>query len=246
MPSHRAEHPALPLRAALGIALLAILLVGFLALRSWASTTRVTLPPSAADHVPTDHVPTDAAPPDPAAPPNPATTPGPATPAAPAPDQTAPTSPPEPARSVVVHVTGAVAQPGVFALPEGSRIDDAISRAGGFTADADEGGLNRALVLTDGQQVYVPRVGDSPSPPPVGHPSTPGGPGESGGPAGPVNLNTATAEELQDLPGIGPALAAAIIRWREDNGGFSAVEDLDEVPGIGPVLMGRLRELVTV
>lgn len=152
---------------------------------------------------------------------------------------------------VVVHVTGAVNRPGVFVMPAGSRIDDAIKLAGGFAPDANEAGINRALPVQDGQQVKVPMIGESPSPggaPPGGSGTGTGGAGggDDSAQAGRVNLNTASATELQSLPGIGPVLAAAIIEWRERHGGFTAVADLDDVPGIGPVLMERLAPLVTV
>ncbi|HZK06119.1 MAG TPA: helix-hairpin-helix domain-containing protein, partial [Actinomycetaceae bacterium] len=158
---------------------------------------------------------------------------------------------------VVVHVTGAVNVPGVFTLPVGSRIDDAILLAGGFAPDANEGGLNRALVLQDGQQVRVPRIGEEL--PPSAEVGPGGGSGASGGSSGSgggnasgsgsggkVNLNRASSQELETLPGIGPSLAGAIIRWREANGDFTSVSKLDDVPGIGPVLMDRLADLVTV
>ncbi|MDO5495254.1 MAG: helix-hairpin-helix domain-containing protein [bacterium] len=226
MPTHRSDAPRLHPRAVVGIAILALAIVGFLAVRSWATGSSVTLPaPSSAPTSRTLFPDGGPSPPAPGSPSADAGTPG------------------LPATPVVVHVTGAVESPGVFELPAGSRIDDAITRAGGFTEDAEESGLNRATVLVDGQQVYVPRVGEAP-PAAVGPAAPPGTP--AGSPQGPININTATAEQLQELPGIGPSLAGSIIRWREDNGGFSSLEELDEVSGIGPVLMERLRELVTV
>lgn len=135
------------------------------------------------------------------------------------------------AEMLVVHVTGAVARPGVFELPQGARVDDAIALAGGFAPDAAEASLNRAGLLQDGQQITVLREGEHASQAANAEP-------------GPLNLNTATAAELEELPGIGPALAGAIVKYRDQHGAFSAVADLDEVSGIGPALMERLAGLV--
>lgn len=138
---------------------------------------------------------------------------------------------------VVVHVAGAVARPGVYSLPLGSRVVDAIGLAGGMTIEADPAALNLAAVLNDGQKVVVPRPGEALILDPLG----------DGGvaPAGPLSLATATAEQLDELPGIGPVLAEAILRWRSEHGGFATVDDLTDVPGIGPALLERLRDLVT-
>ncbi len=148
--------------------------------------------------------------------------------------------------TVVVHVAGAVTEPGVVELDAGSRVADAVERAGGATSEADLGTVNLARVLADGEQVYVPAVGEEPppaaGPPPSGSADGAGG----GGSQAPVDLNTAGAAELEELPGIGPALATAILEWRDTNGGFASVEDLDLVSGIGPATLERLRPLVTV
>ncbi|CAM3709534.1 helix-hairpin-helix domain-containing protein [Occultella aeris] len=148
--------------------------------------------------------------------------------------------------AVVVHVAGSVLIPGVYELPAGSRVDDALLAAGGPTADADLDAVNLAGWLQDGQQVYVPAVGETA--PPATVPGAQSGTGtDAGGDAGgPIDLNTATAADLEELPGIGPALAQRILDWRTENGGFSSVEQLDDVSGIGPATMDRLRELVTV
>jgi competence protein ComEA len=138
--------------------------------------------------------------------------------------------------TVTVHVTGAVGAPGVYALPLGARVDDAIAIAGGLTSDAQESSLNRAQVLVDAQQVYVPVVGEAGP--------TPGGT-TVGGVPGPVNVNTAGAAELEELPGVGPALAGRIIEHRESRP-FSSVEDLMDVPGIGPAILEKIRARVTV
>jgi competence protein ComEA len=137
---------------------------------------------------------------------------------------------------LVVHVAGKVARPGVLTLPPGSRVHDAVTAAGGATEAADLGGLNLARLLVDGEQVYVPGAGEAPRPAPAG--------AETG--ATVVNLNTATVEQLDALPGIGPVLAARIVDWRTEHGRFTAVEELGEVSGIGPAVLGRLRELVTL
>lgn len=136
---------------------------------------------------------------------------------------------------VVVHVTGAVTSPGVFTLPAESRVEAAIEAAGGFTPDADESLLNRAEVLRDGQQVYVPREGEQP------RAAVEGG-GESGGT---VNINTASAAELESLPGIGPALAARIVAHRETNGPFTSAEGLTAVSGIGERKLEGMIDMVT-
>lgn len=137
---------------------------------------------------------------------------------------------------VVVHVAGAVQTPGVYLLGAGARVHDAVALAGGTTADADEDALNLAAVVVDGSRVYVPRVGEE-VPVPAGDPAP--------APTGPVDVNRAGAAELDELPGVGPATAAAIVTERERNGPFLSVDDLDRVPGIGPAKLEALRELVT-
>jgi competence protein ComEA len=143
---------------------------------------------------------------------------------------------------VVVHVAGFVARPGVYALDPGARVDDAIRLAGGATPGADLDGLNLAAPVVDGQRVYVPEIGeiDAAEVPPLS-PT-----GDDDPPAGPLDLNLATADELETLPGVGPATASAIVDDRDRNGPFASVDDLDRVPGIGPAKLAALRELVTV
>ena len=143
---------------------------------------------------------------------------------------------------LVVHVAGAVAAPGVYRLAAGARVIDAVQAAGGVSADANPDAINLAAVLADGQRVYVPRVGEA-------APVVVDGGGSSGGsvaPTGPVNLNSATADELDSLPGVGPATAAAIISYRDQHGPFASVDALTDVPGIGPAKLEALRGLVTV
>jgi competence protein ComEA len=154
----------------------------------------------------------------------------------------------EPARGdrgerVVVHVAGAVARPGVVELTAGSRVIDAVEAAGGGLPDADLDRLNLAAKVVDGERVLVQRVGEPPESAPAvtGTPAT--GPGAT---AGPVNLNTATVEQLDTLPGIGPTLAAAIIAERDRRGGFRNVNELRDVRGIGEKRFADLRDLVAV
>ncbi len=139
---------------------------------------------------------------------------------------------------VVVHVSGAVATPGVQRLGPGARVVDAVDAAGGLTGEADVDRINLAAELADGDHVHVPRVGEAvPS-------TTSGAPGAAGG--GLVDLNLATPEELESLPGVGPATAAAIVDHRERHGPFAAVDGLLDVRGIGEAKLAALRDLVRV
>jgi competence protein ComEA len=149
---------------------------------------------------------------------------------------------------VIVHVAGAVRRPGVYRLRTGARVDDAVRRAGGVTGRADLSAVNLAAPLEDGRQVLVPRrqaVGGGGAVA-GGGASAAGGASAGGGPAAKVNLNTATAEELDGLAGVGPATAAKILAHREQHGAFGSVEELGDVPGIGEVRLAALRDLVTV
>jgi competence protein ComEA len=144
---------------------------------------------------------------------------------------------------VVVDVAGAVVIPGVHHLEAGARVVDAVDAAGGLAPDADAARLNLAALLVDGQQVYVARVGEAP---PL---AAPAGGTAAAGPAPPaplVDLNTASATELEELPGIGPTTAEAIVDHRERNGPFAAVDDLLDVRGIGDAKLEQLRDRVTV
>lgn len=141
---------------------------------------------------------------------------------------------------VVVHVDGAVGAPGVYALGGEPRVNDAIVAAGGLAEGANTSGINLAARLSDGEKVHVPLVGEVPQA--GAEPAS----GEPGGSDGPVNLNTATVEELDELPGVGEATALAIVEDRERNGPFSSPEDLMRVSGIGEKKFEKLEGLVCV
>lgn len=132
---------------------------------------------------------------------------------------------------LVVHVAGAVRRPGVYRMPAGSRVDDAVSRAGGASAEALLEAVNLAARLADGQQVVVPE-------------RLAGGGTPAGGLAaesGPISLGTATVEQLEEIDGIGPVTATAIVEFRDEHGGLASVDQLDQVSGIGPATMDSLR-----
>jgi competence protein ComEA len=156
------------------------------------------------------------------------------------------------AAPIVVDVVGAVRVPGVVTLGADARVVDAIRAAGGAAPGADLVRLNLAARVADGSRVAVPRVGE---PPPAIDPSAVTGgaegvgaptAGASGAPTGPIDVNTASADELEALPGIGPTLAAAIVEDRDRNGPFRSVDDLTRVPGIGEGRLAQLHDLVTV
>ncbi|HUC08208.1 MAG TPA: ComEA family DNA-binding protein [Solirubrobacterales bacterium] len=132
---------------------------------------------------------------------------------------------------VVVDVTGAVARPGVYRLPAGARVTDAVERAGGASGGALLEAINLAARLADGQQVVVPKRT------PAGAPLSVSGAGEEG----PISLGTATVEQLDTIEGIGPVTAEDIIEFRDEHGGLSSVDQLDQVSGIGPATMESLR-----
>lgn len=153
---------------------------------------------------------------------------------------------------IVVHVAGAVNKPGVVRIPRGSRVDDAIKAAGGFSAQADPDFINLAQPLEDGVQVYVPRKGESVEVRGrIGSASAQTAPqrSQTNGsevPSGKININSATAEELESLPGIGPVTARAIVEYRKQNGGFSSVDELLAVHGIGAKRLEQIRPFVVV
>jgi competence protein ComEA len=141
---------------------------------------------------------------------------------------------------LVVHVVGAVRRPGLYELSEGSRFADAVKRAGGASAKADLALLNLAAPIADGIQVVVPQRAPPGRPPSSSASSS----ASAGGSSGPVRLSTATVEQLDELPGVGPVTAQRIVDYRDEHGGFASVDDLDAVPGIGPKRLEQLRELV--
>jgi competence protein ComEA len=148
-----------------------------------------------------------------------------------------------------VQVAGAVIHPGVYRLAAGTRVFQAVVEAGGFTEDADEDAVALAAQLWDGCRIYVPKTGESADGEvqgPVDSSEGLSGGGSHGdsGSLGLVSLNKASAEELDTLPGIGPALAQQIITYRETSGPFTSIDQLSEVPGIGPAKLAQLRPLV--
>jgi competence protein ComEA len=133
------------------------------------------------------------------------------------------------AGDLVVDVTGAVRDPGVYRMPAGSRVNDAVARAGGAAPEAQLEAINLAARLADGQQIVVPE-------------RLPGGTAAAAGAEVPISLGTATVEQLEEIEGIGPVTAEAIVAFRDEHGGLSSVEQLDQVSGIGPATMDSLRD----
>src|SRR5690625_4330881 len=169
-------------------------------------------------------------------------------------------SPPPPApvassATITINVVGHVAKPGVHTLPAGARVVDAIEAAGGATAPADLTRLNLARVLSD--EEYLAVLATSEDPPELLEPHAPAasgatppdsgpGEGEGQGGGGVLNLNTATEEQLQSLPGVGPVMAGRIVAWREEHAGFRSVDELHEISGVGAMRFAQLDPLVTV
>jgi competence protein ComEA len=143
------------------------------------------------------------------------------------------------AQGLTVHVAGAVRRPGLYRLAEGKRVADAVARAGGATAKADTAAINLAAPLADGIQVLVPsRVVVAAGSPAAGSSAS------GSAAAGPVSLSSATVEQLDALPGVGPVTAQKILDYRAEHGGFRSVDDLDAIPGIGPARLEQLRDVV--
>lgn len=154
----------------------------------------------------------------------------------------APTSPPPPTATpgpIHVYVSGAVNQPAVYELPAGSLAQEAVLAAGGQTAEADLSRVNLAQTLHEGDQVHVPAVGEAPI-------ASPGESAANPTPSGPINLNTATLEDLEWLPGIGPSLAQRIIDYRDAHGAFTSIEQVMNVSGIGSGKFDGIRDLIVV
>lgn len=143
--------------------------------------------------------------------------------------------PPPTPSPLLVHVSGAVQNPGVYSLPVGSRIVDVIQAAGGLLPEASEDEINLAAFLIDGQKIYIPRTGEE----------IPSSMRMESNPDTKININTATAEELDSLPGIGNTKAEAVISYRQQNGPFQAIEDILNVPGIGPTIFEQIKEYIT-
>jgi competence protein ComEA len=158
------------------------------------------------------------------------------------------TLPPLPMR---VYVAGAVLSPDVYALPPGARLKEALQAAGGPTEDADLTAVNLALRVRDEAYYFIPRVGENPPSvaSPLNGPEAPGPSAASGSgppPGGPIDLNQASVNDLENLPGIGPVKAQAIVDYREGKGGFQSVEEITSVSGIGPATYQGIKDLVTV
>ena len=135
---------------------------------------------------------------------------------------------------LVVHVAGAVREPGLYRLPDGSRVADAVDRAGGPAGDAIADGINLAAPLADGQQVIVPAR--------ASHATGTGAAAAAGATSGPISLGLATVEDLDTIEGIGPVTAQEIVEFRDQNGGIASIDDLDQITGIGPATMETLRQ----
>jgi competence protein ComEA len=159
--------------------------------------------------------------------------------------------PPPTAPPIVVHVSGAVSEPGVYTLPPDCRVQAALDAAGGPLPEANVGEINLAAFIQDGSQLWIPfqASGQSRMASPTSNATPPENkyikpvqavPGEL------ININTATQSELESLPGIGPVTAERIIAYREDNGPFASIEDIDKVPGIGPAKFDQVKDLITV
>jgi competence protein ComEA len=154
-------------------------------------------------------------------------------------------SQPQGSNTLYTDIKGEVKKPGVYELIPGERVKDAIVKAGGFTENADEKQVNLALKVTDEMIIYIPKIGEELSNSAIA-PQANTAATNSGTNQGKINLNTASSQELTELPGIGPAKAEAIMEYRETNGQFKTIEDLKEISGIGEKTFEKLQDLITV
>lgn len=157
---------------------------------------------------------------------------------------------PAPTKSpIAVHVIGAVPRPGLYEFAEGARVQDAIDAAGGLLSSGDTTSINLAALLEDGQQLNIPyKAGEEPAPFQTNEPFLPGAtateePSEN---SDLININTASVEELDSLPGIGPTIAQRIVDYRDENGPFQSIEDILNVSGVGPSTYDQIKDLITV
>ncbi len=148
--------------------------------------------------------------------------------------------------SVIVDVRGAVAHPGVYTLIAGSRVQDALAHAGEVLPNAETRNLNLARKVNDGEQIYVPTIDEATVPPPPASSKSNPSNAATKTPIGIININTATLEELDALPGIGPSIAQRIIDFREQSGAFEQIEDVKKVRGIGDALFSDIQDMITV
>ena len=153
-------------------------------------------------------------------------------------------SPPPTPAPIIVHVTGAVINPGVYSLPSGSRVKDAIEKSGGLLSDADTTLINLAMLIEDGEQVWVPYQLDDVMD--FDKPAVLGGEPTQGQQTRKININTASQIELESLSGIGPVIAKAVIQYRLENGPFKDIEEIQEVSGIGPVTFEKIKPIISV
>ncbi len=167
------------------------------------------------------------------------------------PSPSLPTLTPSPTPSPLrVYITGAVITPDVYLLPPRSIVKDVIALAGGLTAEADWERFNQALELKDQQHIHIPRIGEKDAPPAVQdgitHGNQPNQSNESATPTGLINLNTASLEQLDSLPQIGPVMAQRIIDYRDSHGSFKTIEEITQVSGIGDSTFNKIKDLITV
>ncbi len=148
---------------------------------------------------------------------------------------------------IMVHIDGAVQHPGVYALPRDSRMQEAIQAAGGLNQQANQNAVNLAARLKDGDKLTIPAAGTQIALPPASQPTTSKAKSSpQATPSAPVNINTATLEELQTLPGIGATRAQQIIDYRQAHSGFKSIDELQNITGIGPATFEKLKDMVTV